>query len=217
VPCTTQGPCSRSASGPRRNALWLVAHIRTKTLNDGSRAYLVRYRAPNGKERSQQFRRKRDAAVFAATTETATRARSTWRSRTTFPSPSTVSPQPHANSSRNGLHELPQTCRLRYAQPAELQAPCRERALARAIPSCRETEGVAVWNIGNAKSGSNRELRRGSRDLGRGLLRRPRGTSGTLGTIPRGRARIVRAGRSGAFRRVLRGQHPSWPSAWEWA
>jgi integrase len=46
-----------------------VTSIRTKTLHDGSRAYLVRYRAPNGKERSQQFRRKRDATVFAATTE----------------------------------------------------------------------------------------------------------------------------------------------------
>jgi integrase len=43
-----------------------VASIRTKTLNDGSRAYLVRYRAPDGRERSQQFRRKRDATVFAA-------------------------------------------------------------------------------------------------------------------------------------------------------
>jgi integrase len=46
-----------------------VASIRTKTLNDGSRAYLVRYRAPNGRERSHQFRRKRDATVFAAATE----------------------------------------------------------------------------------------------------------------------------------------------------
>jgi hypothetical protein len=46
-----------------------VTSIRTKTLHDGSRAHLVRYRAPNGKERSQQFRRKRDATVFAATTE----------------------------------------------------------------------------------------------------------------------------------------------------
>ena len=41
-----------------------VASIVEKRLGDGSRAYLVRYRMPDGTQRSKQFKRKRDAEGF---------------------------------------------------------------------------------------------------------------------------------------------------------
>ncbi len=41
-----------------------MASIVEKVLNDGSKAYLVRYRTPDGMQRSKQFRRKRDAAAY---------------------------------------------------------------------------------------------------------------------------------------------------------
>jgi integrase len=46
-----------------------MASIVTKQLSDGSKAYLVRYRTPNGQQRSKQFARKVDATRFANTTE----------------------------------------------------------------------------------------------------------------------------------------------------
>jgi integrase len=42
-----------------------VASIRTKRLSNGKPAYLVRFRAVDGKERSKQFSRRRDAEHFA--------------------------------------------------------------------------------------------------------------------------------------------------------
>jgi integrase len=42
-----------------------VASIRTKRLSNGKAAYLVRFRAVDGKERSKQFSRRRDAEHFA--------------------------------------------------------------------------------------------------------------------------------------------------------
>jgi len=41
--------------------LCAIASIVEKRLNDGSKAYLVRYRTSDGQQRSRQFRRKRDA------------------------------------------------------------------------------------------------------------------------------------------------------------
>ena len=46
-----------------------MASIVKKTLGDGSHAYLVRYRTVDGKQRSKQFERKRDADAFCARTE----------------------------------------------------------------------------------------------------------------------------------------------------
>ncbi|MEO5900254.1 MAG: site-specific integrase, partial [Ilumatobacteraceae bacterium] len=46
-----------------------MASIRTKHLGNGQSAYLVRYRASDGKERSRQFARQRDAQRFAHLTE----------------------------------------------------------------------------------------------------------------------------------------------------
>jgi integrase len=42
-----------------------VASIRTKRLSNGKAAYLVRFRAADGQERSRQFARRRDAEKFA--------------------------------------------------------------------------------------------------------------------------------------------------------
>jgi integrase len=41
-----------------------VASIAEKRLQDGSRAYLVRFRTPDGHQRSKQFRRKKDAEAY---------------------------------------------------------------------------------------------------------------------------------------------------------
>jgi integrase len=41
-----------------------MASIVDKKLSDGSRAYLVRFRTPDGAQRSKQFRRKKDAEAF---------------------------------------------------------------------------------------------------------------------------------------------------------
>jgi integrase len=41
-----------------------VAAIVEKRLSDGSRAYLVRFRTPDGQQRSKQFKRKRDAEAY---------------------------------------------------------------------------------------------------------------------------------------------------------
>lgn len=41
-----------------------MAHVRVRELKDGRRAYLVRYRGPDGVERSKQFARRRDADRF---------------------------------------------------------------------------------------------------------------------------------------------------------
>lgn len=46
-----------------------MASIRTKRLSNGKPAYLVRFRAVDGKERSKQFSRRRDAEHFAHVTE----------------------------------------------------------------------------------------------------------------------------------------------------
>ena len=45
-------------------SLLAVASILEKRLNDGSRAYLVRYRTTDGHERSKQFKRKREADAY---------------------------------------------------------------------------------------------------------------------------------------------------------
>lgn len=42
-----------------------MASIRTKRLSNGKPAYLVRFRTPDGRERSKQFSRRRDAEHFA--------------------------------------------------------------------------------------------------------------------------------------------------------
>lgn len=47
-----------------------MASIVKKALGDGSAAYLVRFRTVDGKQRSKQFSRKKDAEAFAARTET---------------------------------------------------------------------------------------------------------------------------------------------------
>lgn len=41
-----------------------MASIRTKQLADGHNAYLVRFRAPDGRERTKQFKRRRDAERY---------------------------------------------------------------------------------------------------------------------------------------------------------
>jgi integrase len=41
-----------------------MASIRPKQLSNGERAYLVRYRAPDGRERTKQFRRRADAVHY---------------------------------------------------------------------------------------------------------------------------------------------------------
>ena len=41
-----------------------MAHVRVRELKDGRKAYLVRYRGPDGVERSKQFARRRDADRF---------------------------------------------------------------------------------------------------------------------------------------------------------
>jgi integrase len=46
-----------------------VASIRTRRLKTGRAAYLVRFRGPDGKERSKQFKRRRDAEGYASTVE----------------------------------------------------------------------------------------------------------------------------------------------------
>ena len=46
-----------------------MASIVERVLNDGSKAYLVRYRTPGGLQRSRQFRRKRDAMAFVNVVE----------------------------------------------------------------------------------------------------------------------------------------------------
>jgi integrase len=46
-----------------------VASIRTRTLSTGGTAYLVRYRSADGKERSRQFKRRRDAERYASLVE----------------------------------------------------------------------------------------------------------------------------------------------------
>jgi hypothetical protein len=40
-----------------------------KQLSNGRRAYLVRYKAPDGRPRSKQFARRRDADLFASSVE----------------------------------------------------------------------------------------------------------------------------------------------------
>ena len=46
-----------------------MASILEKQLKDGSRAYLVRFRTPDGDARSKQFKRKRDAVAYASVVE----------------------------------------------------------------------------------------------------------------------------------------------------
>ncbi|MEO5901419.1 MAG: site-specific integrase, partial [Ilumatobacteraceae bacterium] len=46
-----------------------MASIVEKHLNDGSRAYLVRFRTADGQQRSRQFKRKRDAGAFVNVVE----------------------------------------------------------------------------------------------------------------------------------------------------
>ena len=46
-----------------------MASIRKKTLSNGSTAYLVRFRASDGSERSKQFHRRRDAEAYAHSIE----------------------------------------------------------------------------------------------------------------------------------------------------
>ena len=46
-----------------------MASIVEKVLNDGSKAYLVRYRTPDGMQRSKQFKRKRDASAYVNVVE----------------------------------------------------------------------------------------------------------------------------------------------------
>jgi hypothetical protein len=46
-----------------------VASIVEKVLNDGAKAYLVRYRTPDVMQRSKQFRRKRDALAYVNVVE----------------------------------------------------------------------------------------------------------------------------------------------------
>ena len=46
-----------------------VASIRTRTLTTGQSAYLVRFRGPDGVERSKQFKRKKDAERYASLVE----------------------------------------------------------------------------------------------------------------------------------------------------
>ena len=41
-----------------------MASIVEKRLSDGSRAYLVRFRTPDGQQRSKQFKRKKDAEAY---------------------------------------------------------------------------------------------------------------------------------------------------------
>ncbi|MFM7536310.1 MAG: hypothetical protein ACKO91_11055, partial [Acidimicrobiales bacterium] len=41
-----------------------MASIVDKKLSDGSRAYLVRFRTPDGAQRSKQFKRKKDAEAY---------------------------------------------------------------------------------------------------------------------------------------------------------
>ncbi len=48
-----------------------MASIVAKTLGNGKRAYLVRYRTLNGQQRSKQFARKADADRFARNIEAA--------------------------------------------------------------------------------------------------------------------------------------------------
>ncbi len=42
-----------------------MASVVEKRLSDGSRAYLVRFRTSDGKQRSKQFRRRREADAYA--------------------------------------------------------------------------------------------------------------------------------------------------------
>ena len=46
-----------------------MASVVDKQLSDGSKAYLVRFRTAEGKQRSKQFQRRRDALAFANVTE----------------------------------------------------------------------------------------------------------------------------------------------------
>ena len=46
-----------------------MASIRTRKLTTGQSAYLVRFRGPDGKERSKQFKRRRDAERYASLVE----------------------------------------------------------------------------------------------------------------------------------------------------
>ena len=46
-----------------------MASVVDKQLSDGSKAYLVRFRTADGKQRSKQFKRRRDALAFANVTE----------------------------------------------------------------------------------------------------------------------------------------------------
>ena len=46
-----------------------MAYVVAKTLTNGRRAYLVRYKAPDGRPRSKQFPRRRDADLFASSIE----------------------------------------------------------------------------------------------------------------------------------------------------
>lgn len=46
-----------------------MASIVEKRLSDGSRAWLVRFRTPDGQQRSKQFKRKRDADAYASVVE----------------------------------------------------------------------------------------------------------------------------------------------------
>ena len=47
----------------------VVASIVERRLTDGSRAYLVRFRMPDGRQRSKQFKRKRDADAYVSLVE----------------------------------------------------------------------------------------------------------------------------------------------------
>ncbi len=46
-----------------------MAYVVPRTLTNGKRAYLVRYHAPDGRLRSKQFARRRDADLFASSVE----------------------------------------------------------------------------------------------------------------------------------------------------
>jgi len=45
------------------------AYVVVKTLTSGKRAYLVRYKAPDGRRRSKQLARRKDADLFASSVE----------------------------------------------------------------------------------------------------------------------------------------------------
>ena len=54
-----------------------MGHVRRRKLDGGGTAYLARYRAPNGRERSKQFAKRSDAERFLAVAEVA-KAEGSW-------------------------------------------------------------------------------------------------------------------------------------------